>query len=148
VFFAAEGLPVLLEIGLLIFCLIDVIQTPEHEVRNLAKGLWILLIIIIPLIGGIAWLVAGRPVRSGDAGRRSVPWAASQTSGFPEHERARREPRGPDDDPEYLNQIRQVNEEQESTLKRWEDDLRRREEQLRRERGEGAEGGDGNDPRS
>ncbi len=129
--FATEGLPLLLEIGLLIFCLIDVIQTPADEIRNLPKVAWLLIIIVLPLIGGIAWLVAGRP--SGDRSRQ-VPWPSGETAGFPESERPRHAPRGPDDDPEYLAQIRGVNQEQERTLRRWEEDLHRREEQLRRER--------------
>ncbi|GAB3592248.1 PLD nuclease N-terminal domain-containing protein [Angustibacter peucedani] len=123
----------LVEIGLLVYCLIDCIQTDSSRVRNLPKVAWILLIIILPLIGGIAWLVAGRPERT-TASR--APWLATRTSGFPEYERP---PRGPDDDPDFLRQIRQVDEEHERTLKQWEDDLRRREQELR---------GDGTEPPS
>ena len=36
------------EIGLLVYCLIDAIQTPDAEVRNLPKIVWILLILFIP----------------------------------------------------------------------------------------------------
>ena len=62
-FFLLRGLPVLIELGLLVYCLIDAIQTPSQDHRNLAKPLWILLIILVPIVGGIAWLVAGRPPR-------------------------------------------------------------------------------------
>jgi hypothetical protein len=129
--FVLRGLPVLLEIGLLIYCLIDAIQTPSDEVRGLDKIWWILLIVFLPLIGGIAWLVAGRPVRL----RNRDDWVMG--GGFPEHERNRRgAPRGPDDDDEFLSELRQVNDEQEETLKKWEADLKRREaEQRRRETG-------------
>ena len=121
-----RGLPVFLEIGLLVFCLIDVIQTPSDEVRNLSKGLWVLLIIMLPVIGGVAWLVAGRPDR-----RQRSAWRAG--GGFPESERPRpRRPVAPDDDPEFLAQLRRVDEEHEEALRRWEQDLRRREERLRR----------------
>ena len=130
-FLATRGLPALLEIGLLIFCLIEAIQTPADEIRGLGKGWWILLIIILPLVGGIAWLVAGRPVRN----RSGNEWRMG--GGFPEYERSRsRAPRGPDDDPEFLSEIKKVNNEQEETLKKWEADLKRREaEQRRRENG-------------
>ena len=123
VFFALRGLPVLLELGLFVFCLIDAIQTPADEHRNLAKGLWILLIILVPIVGGIAWLVAGRPQRA---------TARPGTSGFPEDERERRAPLAPDDDPAFLARLRQVDREHEQTLGQWEADLRRREEELRR----------------
>jgi hypothetical protein len=120
-------LPFALELVLLVYCLIDCIQTDQSEVRNLGKGWWIVLIILFPLVGGIAWLVAGRPQRGGQ--RRSVPWPTTQTSGFPEYERPR--PVAPDDDPEFLAQMRRSDAEQERLLKQWEDDLRRREERLR-----------------
>ena len=119
-------LPFLLELALLVYCLIDCIQTDQSEVRNLGKGWWILLIILFPLVGGIAWLVAGRPQRGQ---RRAVAWPSTQTSGFPEYERPR--PLAPDDDPEFLEQMRRGNTEQERLLEKWEDDLRRREQRLR-----------------
>lgn len=130
-FLATRGLPVLIEVGLLIYCLIEAIQTPSDEIRGLGKGWWILLIIFVPLIGGIAWLVAGRPVRN----RGNQQWRMG--GGFPEDQRNRRRPpMGPDDDPEFLGEIRKVNDEQEETLKKWEADLKRREdEQRRRENG-------------
>jgi hypothetical protein len=118
-------LPALIEITLLIYCLIDAIQTPAEEMRNLPKVAWILLILVIPVIGPIVWLVAGRPQR-GSA--RRVPWPSTQTAGFPEYERP---VRGPDDDPEFLREMKRGNDEQEQLLNRWEEDLRRREEQLR-----------------
>lgn len=129
-FLAMRGLPALLEIGLLIFCLIEVIQTPADETRNLSKVWWIILIIFVPLIGGIAWLVAGRPVRP----RTSPKWRMG--SGFPEPGRyGSPAPKGPDDDAEFLNEMKKVNNEQEETLRRWEEDLRRREAEQRKREG-------------
>jgi hypothetical protein len=121
-------LPALIELGLLIYCLIDCIQTPEGEVRNLGKLWWIVLIVLLPLIGGIAWLFAGRPTGP----RGNVSWPSTRTAGLPDHERPAQAPRGPDDDPEFLQQMRTSNQEQDDLLRRWEDDLRRREEKLRR----------------
>ncbi|MFB9376320.1 PLD nuclease N-terminal domain-containing protein [Kineococcus gynurae] len=76
-------LPALLELALLVFCLIDCIQTDKDRVRNLPKVAWIVLIILLPLVGGIAWLVAGRPQR---VERRSGVWYADQ-AGFAESSR-------------------------------------------------------------
>jgi hypothetical protein len=64
VFLLSRGLPVLLELGLTIFCLIDCVQTPEISVRNLPKWGWIVMILLFPLLGSVAWLVAGRPTAS------------------------------------------------------------------------------------
>jgi hypothetical protein len=120
-------LPALIELGLTVYCLIDCIQTPEFGVRNLPKGLWILLILIIPVVGSIAWLVAGRPT--------GAPAPAHRT-GFPEGDRPRRQAIAPDDDPEFLRELSRVNREHEQTLERWEADLRRREDELRGRRPE------------
>jgi hypothetical protein len=126
-FLMLPGSFALLEIGLLIFCLIDVIQTPGEDIRGLAKGWWVVLVIVLPFVGGIAWLVAGRPNRAAN------PNGWRMGAGFPEHERTRRPaPKGPDDDPDFLRQIQNVNSEQEQTLKLWEEDLRRREAEQRR----------------
>lgn len=126
-FLLTRGFPLLLELGLTIFCLIDAIQTPETSIRNLPKWGWIVLILIFPLIGGIAWLVAGRP-------RATSSWSEHVTS-YPEDQRSHDRPVAPDDDPEYLRQIGRMNSEHEQMLQQWEADLRRREGDLRR-RGE------------
>lgn len=118
-------LPFIIELGLLIFCLIDCIQTDSLLVRNLAKPYWVLIIIVLPIVGPIAWLVAGRPERQQRA--RSVPWPSTQTAGFPEYERPR-PPRGPDDDPAFLATAGGVDPEKEELLRRWEASLREREQ--------------------
>jgi hypothetical protein len=125
VFLITRGLPVVIELGLLVFCLIECIQTPAEDTRNLAKPWWILLILLIPLVGSIAWLVAGRPVRR----HGSVPWPAGRTAGYPEYERPRRST-APDDDSDFLRELGNVNAEHERTLAQWEADLRRREQEL------------------
>ena len=55
------GVLALVELLLLVYCVLDVITTPADEVRNLPKLLWLVLVIVLPLVGGTAWLVAGRP---------------------------------------------------------------------------------------
>jgi hypothetical protein len=128
-FVASRGLPVLIELGLLIFALVDCIQTPQEEQRNLPKVGWLLLILLLPLIGSIAWLLAGRPQRGR---RRDVPWPSTRTAGFPEYERPGRRPYGaPDDDPAFLAGIG-PDPEKERLLAQWEADLKRREERLRK----------------
>ena len=124
-FLLFRGLPVLIEICLFVYCLIDAIQTPSDEVRNLPKVTWVVLIILVPFIGSVAWLAAGRPTA-----RRQSAWAAG--SGFPEYERPRA-PRSyaPDDDPAFLAQLRKVDDEHRDALRRWEEDLRQREGKMR-----------------
>jgi Phospholipase_D-nuclease N-terminal len=115
-------LPVLLLIGLEIFALIDCIQTSEEEAQHLPKLAWIILIVIAPLVGAIAWLFAGRPRATAAEG------AQPTRSSSPAAGRSAR-PLGPDDDPDFLDQLRRQDAEQERMLKQWEEDLRRRDEQ-------------------
>jgi hypothetical protein len=123
-------LPYLLEIGMLVYCLIDCVQTDSASVRNLPKTVWVFLIVILPIVGGIAWLVAGRPERQA----RSVPWPSTATAGFPEYERPRRST--PDDDPEFLAGMRKSDRDHEEMLKTWEAQLREREQRLAQQQDE------------
>ncbi len=116
-------LPFAIELVLLVYCLIDCIQTDSLVVRNLSKGWWILLILFFPIIGSIAWLVAGRPESQR---RSSIPWPSTRTAGFPEYERPRRAA-APDDDPQFLAEMHRADAEQQEILRKWEADLRRRE---------------------
>ena len=122
-------LPVFVELGLLVFCLIDCIQADEGRIRNLPKTAWILLIIVLPIVGGIAWLTVGRPAGQP---RRDVPWPSTQTAGFPEYERPRRRrDSAPDDDPEFLAGLGRPDAQKEQILRDWEEQLRDRERRLR-----------------
>jgi hypothetical protein len=116
-------LPFLIEMALLVYCLIDCIQTDVP--RNLSKTTWVFVIILLPIVGGVAWLVAGRPEHRP---RRNVPWPTTQTAGFPEYERPRRS--APDDDPAFLAGMRNSDDKHEQMLKDWEAQLRDRERRL------------------
>ena len=106
-----------------VYCLVEVISTPEPRMRNLPKVAWLLLVLLIPLVGSIAWLVAGRPEDYPSARsrhERSVPE-------FPEYDRpGRAAATEPAKDEDFLRQVRARAEEQ----------RRRYEEQRRRQQGE------------
>jgi hypothetical protein len=79
-------LPVILSLALTVYCAVDAIQTRDDEVRALPKIAWLALVLLFPLVGPVAWLIAGRP-REG----RNV--------------RQPPRPRGPDDDPDFLKDL-------------------------------------------
>ena len=112
-------------IALWIYCIFDVIATEEVLIRNLPKALWLLIVIFIPDIGSIAWLALGRPPFAG--------WRPGDT--------AMRPPRrvvGPEDSPDFPTRRGPVpGPDDRQRLEAWEADLRRREEELRRQEGEG-----------
>jgi hypothetical protein len=102
------GVLALVEVVLLVYCILNIITTPEGEVRNLPKLLWLLLVVVLPLVGGIAWLVAGRP--QGPA--RSLPYKGN--AGVPpRRDRPGRAPASrPDDDEAFLRGLRERADQQ------------------------------------
>ena len=57
----AGGLVSILLFALWLFCIFDVIGTDESACRNLPKTMWLLLVLLLPAVGGVAWLIMGRP---------------------------------------------------------------------------------------
>lgn len=81
-------LGVLVLVALYISFIIDVLRTPRLEARTLPKLLWLALVVLIPIIGGILWFFLGRPrPTNGGVFRRRGPMA-------------------PDDDPKFLKRSR------------------------------------------
>ncbi len=114
-------------IALWIYCIFDVIATEEVLIRNLPKGVWLLIVIFIPDIGSIAWLALGRPPFAG--------WRPGDTGVRPT-----RRVVAPEDRPDFpsLGRPEQAPEDR-KRLEAWEADLRRREQELKRREGEGEE---------
>jgi hypothetical protein len=59
------GLIGLALLGLWLFALVDCISTDASLCRNLPKGLWLIIVFILPDVGSILWLMLGRPQRAG-----------------------------------------------------------------------------------
>jgi hypothetical protein len=108
------GVLALVEVVLLVYCVLHIVTTPEGEVRNLPKLLWLVLVVVLPLVGGIAWLIAGRP--QGPA--RSLPYKGNQ--GVPPmYDRSGRATAfRPDDDEAFLRGLRERAEQQRRTAER------------------------------
>jgi hypothetical protein len=99
----ADGALGLLLIGLWLFCIFDVITTPEIAMKHLPKLVWLFLVLILPDVGSVIWLVAGRD----RAWKTSRPSRAS-TAGFPEYDRpGRAVAANPDDDEAFLRGLRE-----------------------------------------
>jgi hypothetical protein len=101
-------LPALLAIGLCVYCLVECLQSPGREVRGLRKWVWITVIVALPVFGAIAWLLAGRPHRA----RHSRPPRGARPvyDDPPLEPRPPTYPLGPDDDDEFLEQLRRDQE--------------------------------------
>ncbi|MBK5224448.1 MAG: PLDc_N domain-containing protein [Acidimicrobiia bacterium] len=116
------GLGGLFAVGLFVFALFDVISTDDILVRNLPKGMWLVLVIFVPIIGPIAWLIMGRPMyASWQPGGQSAP-------------RPRRRYVAPEDRPDFGSRAAPPTSSGRTAddLRRWEQELARRDDELRR----------------
>ncbi|WIE63961.1 PLDc N-terminal domain-containing protein [Curtobacterium sp. MCLR17_036] len=65
-----------------VYAAIDCATMPRERIRSLRRGIWILLVIVLPVLGGLLWFLLGRaPATEPGTGRRY---------------------RGPEDDPDFL----------------------------------------------
>jgi cbb3-type cytochrome oxidase subunit 3 len=76
---------VLLGLAGYIWFIVDVLRTSGASIRTLPKYVWLLIVVLIPLLGGVLWLLGGRPRGQG--------------------RRRKRGPVAPDDDPAFLRQL-------------------------------------------
>ncbi|MBB5872530.1 hypothetical protein F4553_005964 [Allocatelliglobosispora scoriae] len=115
----------LLDLVLTIAALIVCSTTEDEEFAVFPKLIWMLAIVFLPLLGPILWFAYGRQPR---IRRRPGPGRAPQSA-----------PRqlAPDDDPAFLQSIadrqRESTEADRELMRKWEADLRRREEELRKQ---------------
>jgi len=110
-----DGLIGVVTFGLWIFCLVDVITTDDSSCRNLPKLTWLLVVLLLPLVGSIIWLVAGRPEHGGRVARGRYE---RETPAFPEYDRPGRfAATSADDDAEFLRQCRERAEAQRKTAR-------------------------------
>jgi hypothetical protein len=71
-----------------LYALIDCLSTPGARVRTLPKAVWLIVIILIPGFGALAWLLLGR-ASIADGGRLGSGRSLA----------------APDDDPDFLRQL-------------------------------------------
>ncbi|MGC4805217.1 PLD nuclease N-terminal domain-containing protein [Micromonospora sp. DT233] len=112
------GVLFLAQFVLAVCALISCLSAEEGQIRALPRIAWVLIILFFPLVGSIAWFVAGRePGARGRVGTR--PTGIGRTE--------RRRPVAPDDDPDFLSAL------DERSRAEQRDRLRREEERRRRE---------------
>lgn len=95
-------LGILLVIGLVVYTVVDVLNSDDDDRHGVPRGLWVFGMIALPPIGSIVWLVLRFARRSG--GRGPVPNGGAGPGGRPPY---RSRPVAPDDDPEFLWRLEQ-----------------------------------------
>jgi hypothetical protein len=101
------------QLVLLVLALIGSLSA--NRVRIMPRALWVLLILVIPLLGPLAYFIWGRPPApptEGGTVRRGSP-----------------RPSSPDDDPEFLRSMdTEQSRRDRELLAQWEREMRREEE--------------------
>lgn len=111
------------QVVLVVLALISCLSAERNRIRALPRPIWVLVILLLPFIGAVAWFLAGRPT-----GQTPGPggWPSASGPG------PRPKPSSPDDDPDFLRSLDADQARRDRELfQRWEDDLRRREGELR-----------------
>ncbi|MFB9183986.1 PLD nuclease N-terminal domain-containing protein [Dactylosporangium sucinum] len=110
-----RALPFLIVLVATLVALIDCLSSEREDIRGLPRPVWVLAILLLPVVGPIAWFFSGRPVSLERAGVAS---------------RATKRPTAPDDDPEFLRGIDTTQSRNDAELlRRWEEDLKRRDDE-------------------
>ncbi|WP_425955118.1 PLDc N-terminal domain-containing protein [Xylanimonas sp. McL0601] len=78
-------------IGLIVYAIADVAGARKEETGGLPKWLWVVVILLVPVVGALAWIMVRR------TGGPAPSSHGSSTSG-PRHTG----PVAPDDDPDFL----------------------------------------------
>ncbi|KJL44961.1 PLDc N-terminal domain-containing protein [Microbacterium trichothecenolyticum] len=82
-----------------VFTIVDCAVQPPTRHRGVSKPIWILIVVLLPVLGGLLWLIVGRGRASAVAARRA-----------------------PDDDPEFLGRIGTISD-QDERIRRLEEEL-------------------------
>jgi len=117
-----RALPFLIVLVATLYALIDCLSSEREDIRGLPRALWVVVILLVPVFGPIAWFFAGRPI--------SLERRAGVVGGGAPGRRAPKRPTAPDDDPDFLRGIDTTQSQSDAELlRRWEEDLKRREDE-------------------
>ncbi len=93
-------------VALDIFSIIDIITIDERRVRGLPKFLWVAVVVLLPFVGAILWFTIGRARDENGGGTRG----------------GERRTIAPDDDPNFLRNLRR-DEEADERIRKLEQEL-------------------------
>lgn len=82
-----------------VFSVVDCAVQPGTRHRGVSKPVWVLIVVVLPVLGGLLWFTIGRARASRTAARRA-----------------------PDDDPDFLGRIGSVSD-QDERIRRLEEEL-------------------------
>ncbi|MBL0887470.1 PLD nuclease N-terminal domain-containing protein [Myceligenerans indicum] len=107
-----------LYVALVVYALVDVAQSDDEDRHGLPKILWFGAIILLPLVGSIAWIAAAYVARRRKGREAAAPWerAGGDAPAGPAVREA--PPTGPEDDAEYMWLLEQARRKKEREERR------------------------------
>lgn len=90
---------VVLGVAVTIYGFIDTLQSDDRDVRVMPKPFWATVIVLVPVLGALAWLVFGRPQPN------EPNWWDSLSRGKFGTRATRARTTAPDDDAEFLSAL-------------------------------------------
>ncbi|MGP7959636.1 PLD nuclease N-terminal domain-containing protein [Sanguibacter sp. A247] len=105
----------LLLVAVVVYTVTDIINAPDEDLHGLPRGIWLVLVILIPVLGSIVWFVVsmngrrerGEALGGPRSGPRTAPAPGSARPGPARPGTPRTGPVAPDDDPEFLWRLEQ-----------------------------------------
>ena len=84
-----DAVVLIISIIIQLYSLFDCARTEQEHVRKLPKWAWLIVVLLFGGLGGVLWLLIGKPKSAGNGGGRN------------------RKPRiiPPDDDPDFLRKL-------------------------------------------
>lgn len=90
----------LLAVAFWVYSIVDCAVQPPMRHRGVSKPAWLVIVVLLPVVGGVVWFVIGRTGKAAMVAAR----------------------RAPDDDPEFLSRIGSISD-QDERIRRLEEEL-------------------------
>lgn len=103
-------LGIIILVVLTLYAVIDCAMTESRRIRVMPKQLWIVAVLLLPLVGPVCWILFGKGL-------------VTITSNPERKQQHGRRAQSPDDDPEFLRQLRAYESSSSATLRRLEAEL-------------------------
>jgi len=100
------GLLALVAFGFWLYALFDSISAPRERIRLLPKPVWVIVIVVLNVVGTVLWFTVGRPRKSDVPPAPTAAPRAGWAAQFGRPAAPPRRPVAPDDDPEFLRNLR------------------------------------------
>ena len=97
----------LLLVAVVVYTVTDISNAPDEDLHGLPRGIWIVLVILIPVLGSIVWFAVSLNGRRSRGEALGGPRGGMRTAPGGAPAPGRQGPVAPDDDPEFLWRLEQ-----------------------------------------